>query len=43
MSNSTRHIEERFALYEELVGVLPDETFGEHLGALKSNTIGEQP
>ena len=42
MSQITDHLEDKFTLYEEFASALPDDAFGEHLGKLKSNSIGEQ-
>ena len=42
MSQLAQHLEDKFTLFDELVGALPDEVFARHLGELKSNSIGEQ-
>lgn len=42
MSQLAQHLEDKFTLFDELVGALPGEVFDRHLGELKSNSIGEQ-
>lgn len=42
MPQLTRHLEEKFDRYKELAAALPNDAFGRRLGALPSNTIGEQ-